>query len=308
VDFSDRIARPLARRGYDTRTTWELAAQGEPETTMQKFLRLKCEFQELLEEVQKNGLGEYEGTRVKPEDIAVEVSEMQSQLQNTRVRQAGDKNWGGDQQVLKNQLVAKIGEISGQSGDSKKAGETLQYELNCMPGSTGSINASKVIELESRLQRLENVLGAENKDKLATVALLPKNQTILGSLSVLNARLGILEPSHIELIEDRLSSILQKVTKIAEKKLDVEELERTLKLSDLYDLMEESSGTLKALPELMARLEALRELHESAGAVGKNIENVKSLQEFIVSGTVENENTLKTLTSVLTSLVESSTK
>lgn len=41
VDFSDRITKPQRQRGYDAQTLWELAAVGEPETTLQKYLRLK---------------------------------------------------------------------------------------------------------------------------------------------------------------------------------------------------------------------------------------------------------------------------
>lgn len=71
--------------------------------------------------------------------------------------------------------------------------------------------------------------------------------------------------------------------------------------------MEESSATLKALPELSARLESLKDLHAQANEVVKNIENVKSLQECIVTGTVENESTLKELKTVLGALIEGAT-
>lgn len=64
----------------------------------------------------------------------------------------------------------------------------------------------------------------------ASVALNTRNQSVLGCLTILSTKLSLLEPSHVELIEARLSSVLQKVTKISEKKLDVQELERTLKV------------------------------------------------------------------------------
>lgn len=57
-----------------------------------------------------------------------------------------------------------------------------------------------------------------------------KNNSVLGALTVLHSKLSLLEPSHIELIESKLSSVLQKVGKIVEKKLDVQELERSLKV------------------------------------------------------------------------------
>lgn len=53
IDFSERISKRL-RTGYDARSgDWELAGQGESETPLQKYQRLQCEMNELLEEVNK---------------------------------------------------------------------------------------------------------------------------------------------------------------------------------------------------------------------------------------------------------------
>lgn len=70
-------------------------------------------------------------------------------------------------------------------------------------------------------------------------------------------------------------------------------------LSDLYDLMEESSGTIQALPELTARLNSLRDLHQNAAEIVKELADVKSLQEAIANGTIENDRQLKDLQGVL---------
>lgn len=51
VDFSDRISRKT-RTGYDV-GNWELVAQGENETVLQKYHRLQCEMKELVEEISK---------------------------------------------------------------------------------------------------------------------------------------------------------------------------------------------------------------------------------------------------------------
>ncbi len=119
----------------------------------------------------------------------------------------------------------------GDKSSPQQSNDGLQYEL-CVPsGSNKPGQFSRITELENRIKVLESVLGSEQKDKLATVAINPKNHSVLGCLSVLSSKLSLLEPTHIELIETRLSSVLQKVTKISEKKLDVQELERTLKVS-----------------------------------------------------------------------------
>lgn len=53
VDFSERISKQL-RTGYDARSgDWELAGKGEPETLLQKYQRLQCEINEVMEEANK---------------------------------------------------------------------------------------------------------------------------------------------------------------------------------------------------------------------------------------------------------------
>jgi len=303
VDFSDRITKPRRQRGYDAQTLWELAPQGEPETTLQKYLRLKCEFQELINEIQTNGFGT-DDPNLNTEDIIKEAVGMQKQLLDLRMDKNSNGSTGsGSQTQLQKRIAAKLDEIKpqetkGKTGKTDSA-DAIQYELCVQSSGIGNGQINRVTELEQRLQRLENVMGTDKKDKLASVALNQKNQSILGCLNVLNAKLSLLEPSHLELLEARLSSVLQKVTKISEKKLDVQELERTLKLSDLYDLMEESSGTIQALPELTSRLNSLRDLHQNAAEIVKELADVKSLQDAIANGTIENDRLLKDLQSVL---------
>jgi len=301
VDFSDGISKPR-RKGYDALSNWELAPVGEPETAFQKFLRLKCEIQELINEVQTKGMGADAGDpNVSAEEILKQANAMQKQLLELRVdsnKASGSNDQSG---ALKKKLSVKLEEMSQKSSEGGKQGaagqfaDSLQYEL-CLPsGGNKATEFSRVSELENRIKMLESVLGSDHKEKLSAVGKNSKNQSVLGSLTILNTKLSLLEPSHIELIETRLSSVLQKVTRISEKKLDVQELERTLKLSDLYDLMEESSSTIQALPELAERLNSLQQLHQDASEVVKEMNEIKSLQEAIAAGTIENEKIVKEL-------------
>lgn len=44
---------------------WELAAEGEPETTLERYNRLRCEFSELLEQVAEQENKATESEKVK---------------------------------------------------------------------------------------------------------------------------------------------------------------------------------------------------------------------------------------------------
>lgn len=51
ADFSDSLNK-LHKHGYDVLSKdWELVAQGEKETPLQKYHRLQCELKELMDEV-----------------------------------------------------------------------------------------------------------------------------------------------------------------------------------------------------------------------------------------------------------------
>jgi hypothetical protein len=67
--------------------------------------------------------------------------------------------------------------------------------------------------------------------------------------------------------------------------------------------MEESSSTIQVLPELTTRLNSLQELHRDASEVVKELAEIKSLQEAIAGGTLENEKVLRELQQVLSETV-----
>ena len=63
-----------------------------------------------------------------------------------------------------------MGEIQGGSnGASSKSEDAIQYELCYNRGAGSKPSSAKVTELESRLQRLESVLGADKSEKLVRV-------------------------------------------------------------------------------------------------------------------------------------------
>lgn len=72
--------------------------------------------------------------------------------------------------------------------------------------------------------------------------------------------------------------------------------------------MEESSSTIQALPELATRLNSLQELHRDASDVVKELAEIRSLQEAIAGGTLENDKVLKELQEVLNETLKASGK
>ena len=55
-------------------------------------------------------------------------------------------------------------------------------------------------------------------------------KNVTAAISVLNSRLGLLEPSHLEHVEGRLAALLQKLNSISEKKAALEDSEKNNKV------------------------------------------------------------------------------
>jgi len=260
------------------------------ETLGQRLARLKLEVKELGEEFKASPAAAQKDTS-QIQDLHQLEKEL-TNLVNCRT--------SPDSIMLKNKL-----ESFPEAADRGKA---LQYELlleKKLSGAGGNNLGQKAVEMESRIQRLEQVLGT-SKDSLASLGLQKKNTSVLGALTVLHTKLSLLEPSHIEILEAKLSSVLQKVNSIIEKKLDVQELERTLKLSSLYDLLESSASTIEALPELSQRLDSLKELHAQASLVVRELNVIKTVQDGMTAGMMENEKLLKDLKTVITQSIDGS--
>ena len=77
----------------------------------------------------------------------------------------------------------------------------------------------QIFLLNSYLLYFQSVLSVETNTKNVTAA-----------ISVLNSRLGLLEPSHLEHVEGRLAALLQKLNSISEKKAALEDSEKNNKV------------------------------------------------------------------------------
>ena len=62
-------------------------------------------------------------------------------------------------------------------------------------------------------------------------------KNVTAAISVLNSRLALLEPSHLEHVEGRLAALLQKLNSISEKKVALEDSEKNNKVAELYDMV-----------------------------------------------------------------------
>jgi dynactin-2 len=104
-------------------------------------------------------------------------------------------------------------------------------------------------------------------------------KNVTAAISVLNSRLGLLEPGHLDHVEGRLAALLQKLNTISEKKSAIEDTEKANKIAELYEMVSANQGMATALPEVVDRLDSLQALHEQALQFSKTLTQLDSVQQ-----------------------------
>ncbi|KAG0711902.1 Dynactin subunit 2-A [Chionoecetes opilio] len=289
VDFSDRLSN-ARRRGYGGRCIeWEVAGEGGEETVIQKYQRLQCEVNQLLEEVQvikgtvpcgegvasSVALGQQvEGLHrtlvdLKLEDtlgseVVAAIAQPQLALQKKLInllesfKQTGlvsEKKQSGNTDNQK--------QMSGGSSSGAVSGSGIVYELYYAPEHARLNQLASVAELEKRIDRIETLIG-NNPDKLSSLSAWTNHRSVLGAVQVLSARLALLEPAHLDHVEGRLHAIHTRMNSISEKKAAIEDADKQSKVSELYELVKKTESLCSALPEVVNRLVSLEALHDQA--------------------------------------------
>ncbi|XP_068224321.1 dynactin subunit 2-A, partial [Palaemon carinicauda] len=231
---------------------WELAGEGEEETIMQKYQRLKCDVQQLLEEVDavKGSVPCGDGSA-----SSVELAKQVESLQNTLSDLKLEETLGSEvvssisqpQIALQKRLVTllegfkRTGLVSekktekssistGSGGDS-----AITYELYYAPEHARLNQLANAAALEKRIDCLESLIGS-NPDKLSSLSAWTNHKSVLGAVQVLSSRLALLEPAHLDHIEGRLHAVHTRMNSISEKKSAIEEADKQSKVRQTLDI------------------------------------------------------------------------
>ncbi|KAK7085465.1 Dynactin subunit 2, partial [Halocaridina rubra] len=300
VDFSDRISYSR-RRGYDARPMeWEVAGQGEEETIMQKYQRLKCEINQLVGEVEavKGTVQSGDGS-VSSVELAKQVETLQCTLGDLKL----EETLGADvvssisepQIALQKKLVTllegfkKTGLVtekkSGKTAEGKDeigGSSVISYELYYAPQHARLNQLASVASLEKRIDKLEMLIG-NNPDKLSSLAAWTNHKSVLGATQVLSARLALLEPSHLDHVEGRLHAVHTRMNSISEKKAVIEDADKQSKVTELYELVKKTEALSSTVPEVVERLVSLEGLHDQALQFNGSIKQLDVAQTRLTS-------------------------
>lgn len=299
MDFSERVSKHI-RTGYDaTSGNWDLAGQGQQETPIQKYQRLQCEMKELLEEVNNLSKDKSDATQdclVPTEQVEQSLKlladlKLEESLGEEIVSKITDPE-GAQIKKLLAQLEQFKQNISGKEGTKpKNIDDGIVYQFKYRPEHAKLQQTARISELESRLHRLESVLGSSS-DKLSRLTVATNKESLLEAAQYLSATASLLDSSQLDHIEGRLSALAQKLESISQKKKEIQQDEEKDKMIlELYELVKDSENITKLLPQTIQRLKALEALHNKATDFTKTLAQIEVIQSEI-QGNVQNNKTL----------------
>ncbi|XP_015431547.1 PREDICTED: probable dynactin subunit 2 [Dufourea novaeangliae] len=310
VDFSDSVSlRP--RTGYKF-GDWELPGEGEHETPIQKYQRLQCEIKELYEEVNDLKQKAKDESEVKSvADIISQVQDLGKQLDCLKLEECLGPDLiavlSDPQGTRLKQLISQIeafkqtstltseSDSKEQSTNAEKTAESnvLKYQMMYLPEKARMQEAARIALLEQRLCNLESVIGTTT-DKLSKFSQNLKYQGVMEAVQELGAKSALLDTYQLDIIENRLASLIHRMDNIAQKKTALAlDSEQEQKISEMYEIMKQTETMSQILPQTVNRMLALNTIHQQAAEFNKSLTRLKELQLQITSDLDSNKSLLK---------------
>ncbi|RWS17116.1 Dynactin subunit 2-A-like protein [Dinothrombium tinctorium] len=278
VDFREPIAkqRPL---GYQSFGDWEIvdSASRDRETPLQKYRRIQAEAAELIEGLRAAKQPSADsaskvvptfGNELTPCDIVTGLDQLTEQLKSLNVEQWAESNilYGVESSKIYSKLCSQVeGLKESQQKDEKSASKSeahsFTYQLLCDPQLSRNREMTRLNLIEQRIKRLESLLGNDDQ-KISFLTNLTNDKSLVEAVNLMSARISQMDSSHLESIEARLKSLLNKLNQMSEKKAQLEDIEKQNKIDELYEIVMKNEKRSASMPLIATRLNALNDLQE----------------------------------------------
>jgi len=279
---------------------FEVCSKGD-ETLFQKFTRLRCEVNELTEDL--NSMTESARDGESLAGLHKQVSHLQNQLEVCFLQQDDPANSDEvSQSQLLDNLKRILDDISSKDGTGQKsAGRTASYDLYLK--TNVQVNEECLALLDRRLTKLEKLLGADRQAKHNVLSVGTDNIPLVAAVEKLESMRAVLHTDHLSHVEGRLAALTSKLNALAAMKDAADIARHNNQVDGLFNGRELRAGVSSVMQLLLQRLIDLKELHESARGWNTRISEINTEQEKTESLLVENkmqiENTQKLLSTSL---------
>lgn len=310
VTGTDFTGVPTAGKGYQTWGLWELGQRGsdQEETPLQKYRRLQIEVQELqqtfadmkLPADTKSDSDAFSGN-MSLRDVSNDLKSLSDELKGLDCDSCVDSLIVGSscsaktlaqlEQALRPSHSTTTPHPQSECATQKDAlDHSVGYELTVPLNHAQSLSLQ---QLDQRVRALERLVGPEERVSLLTGV--SGARSICETMGILSNKVLLMEASHLDQLDARITSLLEKVSALSEKRSAVEDVERDARLTQLLQLIRETEGQRSALPAIAARLNNLAEVEEQATQFSSAISYIDSLQSQIVRNLTTSQQDLKDL-------------
>ena len=253
-----------------------LAPSGDKETIIQRLNRLKIEVGELSHDVSRMQSGKEE--QVSALDMSKQVESLRAQLDGINLNELGVNSLNTDLNVR--EIIANLQSESRKSDAAESPHGS--YQLYLKPSEQEKQNL-QVANLEQRIARLEKVLGTDSAN--FGVLISHAGGSLQEAVTVMEAKLSLLDPEQLPQVDSRLQAILSKVNEInkAHKASGEEQSNVNKKIADLFEVVQKWERVRGSLPTLVDRLKALDTLHSKSADFSATLGHLESVQSRITS-------------------------
>ncbi|KAI1724528.1 dynamitin domain-containing protein [Ditylenchus destructor] len=250
VDFSDALTNSRRKRGYKSgQYVLEIVGKdcGEKETVDQKFRRLRCEVEELMEEISKES--------EKPE-CPTSVSKTDLDHLNDLLKAA----------LLKKESPASDVQQLSKSQINGTATDATKKTPSDVPNAFG---------LDDRIKRIENVVYGQNKCSRL------HREPLMETVENLRIQVESLNPQYLDGVNNHLNSTIAKLSELEDKRSRSHTDDMEEKVEKLYRLISEWDTTCANVPSIVKRLHALSKLHEQAQEFSSKLNELTGVKQHI---------------------------
>lgn len=155
-------------------------------------------------------------------------------------------------------------------------------------------STEKLASLENRIKKLESLLDYDD-DKLTSIFYFTDEKSLSEAVRSLSNRVAQMDPTTLDQIDHRVTSLNQKLSQLSDKKSVLEETQNKSKITELYEMANKVEKNMSIITEIAARLNILSQIEEEALNFSDAFTNLDSLQTKIEEGLKQNTDELSAL-------------
>lgn len=236
---------------------FEITGEGEKETPIQKCQRLQCEMSELMDEITnlQNDNSVSKEERESYEGVSKVVLTAKKVLDSLRLEQVLGK------EAVASSSEKQVKNLISQVEEYRKGVPATAAELMKLKSKNELSYTTRIAELEYKLHQIEQSVGAK-PDKISRLNSSLGTKNLLEAVQQLSTKSALLQPSQLDVIEQRLANLANKMDAFNDKAAGSgSDPARDQKIVELYDLAKSTEPITKVLPDMLERMKTLEALH-----------------------------------------------